>query len=79
MTIHLPSGDQHGVPRIASGAYDLARDPNERQNVAVEHLATEVALRGELLRMTQHVPVDRDAFLPLERLQALEALGYVGR
>jgi len=60
--------------------YDLARDPNERQNVAVEHLATEAALRGELLRMTQRVPQDRDAFrLPLERLQALEALGYVGR
>ena len=60
--------------------YDLGRDPNERQNLAGEHLATAAALRGELLRLTQHVTPDRDAFqLPPERLQALEALGYVGR
>jgi arylsulfatase A-like enzyme len=60
--------------------YDLERDPNERQNLADEHLATAAALRGELLRMTQHVPPDPDAFrLPLERQQALQALGYVGR
>jgi arylsulfatase A-like enzyme len=60
--------------------YDLERDPNERQNLADEHLATAAALRSELLRITQHVPPDRDAFpLPPERLQALEALGYIGR
>jgi arylsulfatase A-like enzyme len=60
--------------------YDLDRDPNERHNVAAEHLATAAALRGELLRMPQQVALDRDAFrLPLERLQALDALGYVGR
>ena len=60
--------------------YDLGRDPHERQNVAGEHLATAAAFRGELLRLTQHVTPDRDAFqLPPERLQALEALGYVGR
>jgi hypothetical protein len=60
--------------------YDLERDPNERQNLADEHLATAAALRGELLRMTQQVPLDRDAFrLPPERRQALEALGYIGR
>jgi arylsulfatase A-like enzyme len=60
--------------------YDLDHDPLERRNLANEHLATAAALRGELLQMTQHVPPGRDAFgLPPERLQALEALGSVGR
>ena len=60
--------------------YDLARDPNEGHNLADEHIATAVALRRELLGMTADVSAHSDtARLPVERLQALEALGYVGR
>jgi len=60
--------------------YDLDRDPHERQNLADEHLATAAALRGELLLLAQDVPLGRDPFrLRPERLQALEALGDVGR
>jgi arylsulfatase A-like enzyme len=59
--------------------YDLASDPNEHQNVANQHLATEVALRRELLGMQTDASVHVGSSLPPESLRTLEALGYVGR
>jgi arylsulfatase A-like enzyme len=60
--------------------YDLDRDPLEQQNLADEHLATASALERELLGMNADVSLDADtARLPPERLEALKALGYVGR
>jgi arylsulfatase A-like enzyme len=60
--------------------YDLARDPGEQQNVAGEHLATTSAMLRVLLGMNSNVLAQSNAAkLPPDRLQALEALGYVGR
>jgi arylsulfatase A-like enzyme len=60
--------------------YDVERDPYESQNLANEHIATAVALQRELLGMNADVSLHSDAArLPPERLEALKALGYVGR
>jgi arylsulfatase A-like enzyme len=60
--------------------YDLERDPDEQQNLAHERLATASALERALLRMNQDSPPARDAVpLTSERLEALQALGYLGR
>jgi arylsulfatase A-like enzyme len=60
--------------------YDLERDPNERQNLADERLATAAALRRELLDMNGDVSLNGTATkLSPERRQALQALGDLGR
>jgi arylsulfatase A-like enzyme len=60
--------------------YDLQRDPAEQQNLAHEHLATASALERVLIRMNWDASPARDAVpLPSDRLEALKALGYVGR
>jgi len=60
--------------------YDLDRDPLEQQNLADEHLATVSALQRELLGMNANVSSPgAPTQLPAERLQALAALGYMGR
>jgi arylsulfatase A-like enzyme len=60
--------------------YNLAADPFEEHNLADEHLATAAALKRELPPIRADVSGQGVAAgLPPERLQALEALGYVGR
>jgi arylsulfatase A-like enzyme len=60
--------------------YDLSRDPGEQRNLAGEHLATTSAMLHVLLGMNSNVLSQSNAAkLPPDRLQALEALGYVGR
>jgi arylsulfatase A-like enzyme len=60
--------------------YDLEADPVEGQNLADAHSAIAAALKRELLAMDVDVSVRGDAArLPPDRLQALQALGYVGR
>jgi arylsulfatase A-like enzyme len=60
--------------------YDLDRDPNERQNLADEHLATVSALQRELLGMNGDLSLHGDAAkLSPERLRALEVLANEGR
>jgi arylsulfatase A-like enzyme len=60
--------------------YDLETDPTEAHNLANERLATAAALHRELQAMNASVSAQTDiSQLPLDRLRALEALGYVGR
>jgi len=60
--------------------YDVERDPEEHQNVADVHLATASALYGKLQGMNADAAAQGvGARLPPERLQALKALGYLGR
>jgi arylsulfatase A-like enzyme len=60
--------------------YDLERDPDERQNIGDAHLATASVLRRKLDAMNAGVSTQGVAGpLPPDRLQALQALGYLGR
>jgi arylsulfatase A-like enzyme len=60
--------------------YDLETDPSESHNLADAHIATAVALRGELLVMDPNrSPRGNAERLPPDRLRELAALGYVGR
>jgi|SRR5579872_2677014 len=59
--------------------YDLERDPDEQQNLAGEHLGTASALYRTLQDMNADGTSQGGSRLPPDRLEALNALGYVSR
>ena len=75
----IRDGEFKFIDAPQSELYDLARDPGEQQNVAEKHLATVSALSRTLQGMSTDVAAQGVARLPPERLQALHALGYLGR
>jgi arylsulfatase A-like enzyme/Tfp pilus assembly protein PilF len=58
--------------------YDLARDPDERNNIAEERAQARQAMRSVLERLTADAKITAPVEVSTEARERLQALGYVG-
>ncbi len=58
--------------------YDLARDPEEKQNLAKNRAATHAAMRGALEKIRANAATDAPGEVSPDVRARLQALGYVG-
>lgn len=58
--------------------YDLARDPEEKQNLAGNRTATHAAMRGALEKIMANAATDAPSEVSPDVRARLQALGYVG-
>jgi arylsulfatase A-like enzyme/Tfp pilus assembly protein PilF len=58
--------------------YDLARDPEEKQNLAGNRAATHAAMRGALAKVMTNAATDAPGEVSPDVRARLQALGYVG-
>ncbi len=74
----LTDARYHYIKAPREELYDLATDPDERRNLALERPQVRVAMRAALERLLAGSRLDRPGQVSDEERERLQALGYVG-